>query len=75
MGVLVLPVFTSDVDDVPDMDEFVSNLNEGESINGNAESKDESGSKGVCYVTPKTYPIYAERLMGVCKDLCDFGYI
>jgi len=74
MGVLVLPVFTSDVDDVPDMDEFVSNLNEVE-INGNEIEKDESASKGVCYVTPKTYSLYADRLLGVCEDLSNFGYI
>lgn len=73
MGVLVLPVFTSDVDDVPDMDEFVSNLNEVETTNGI--DNDESKSKGVCYVTPKTYPLYADRLLGVCEDLCNFGYI
>lgn len=75
MGVLVLPVFTSDVDEVPDMDEFVSNLNEPELKIVNDDIKDEPRSKGVCYVTSKTYPIYAERLMGVCEDLCDFGYI
>ena len=73
MGVLVLPVFTSDVDEVPDMDEFVSNLNEVESTN--ERDKKEATSKGVCYVTPETYPIYAERLLGVCEDLYNFGYL
>ncbi|CAH1717920.1 unnamed protein product [Chironomus riparius] len=73
MGVLVLPVFTSDVDEVPDMDEFVSNLNEVESTN--EEDNNEAVSKGVCYVTTKTYPIYAERLLGVCEDLYNFGYL
>lgn len=70
MGVLVLPVFTSDAQEVPDMDEFVTSYNGDVNGNGNGEN-----GSSFSYVTKKTYPEYADRIMGVCQDLYELGYL
>lgn len=68
MAVMVIPFFTSDPEDAPDMDELTENLRKisnGEEIHQNAFN----------ITSDKTHDRYAERLLGVCEDMFDLGYI
>lgn len=65
MAVMVLPIFTSNADDLPDMDEMAEIYQKGEEIN--TENYDLSKSK--------TIDVYNNRMSGVIHDLCNLGYI
>ena len=68
MAMMVLPIFTSDVSDIPDMDELAENFKK----IGKSEEVDKEAIK---FTTEKTYDRYAERMIGVCNDMYSLGYI
>lgn len=65
MAVMVLPIFTSNAEDLPDMDEMAEKYQNGEEIN-TAEYDLKSS---------KTIGIYNTRMSGVIHDMCNLGYI
>ncbi|CAG9802882.1 unnamed protein product [Chironomus riparius] len=68
MAMAVLPLFTSDVDDIPDMEELAEKIKR----IGADEEVDKSAFN---ITTDKTYDRYAERMIGVCEDMYSLGYI
>ena len=68
MAMAVLPIFTSDVDDIPDMEEMIQNLKK-------IEAEEEIDKSAFNYTSDKTYDRYAERMIGVCDDMYSLGYI
>lgn len=68
MATILLPIITSDPEEVPDMDEISETI----------ESKQTEGKVDVSvaqYTSTKTFDAYAERMIGVCEDMCSLGYI
>lgn len=69
ISTIVLPIFTTDVNDIPDMDEMseklVKSRNAGEEIDPSVTN----------YTSSKTYDAYSERMMDVCVDMYNLGYI
>ena len=68
MAMIVLPIFTSDASDIPDMDELAENfkkISESEHVDKEAFQ----------FTTDKTYDRYADRMIGVCNDMHSLGYI
>ncbi|XP_070495614.1 uncharacterized protein [Chironomus tepperi] len=68
MAMIVLPIFTSDASDIPDMDELAENLKK----IGESEQVDKEAFK---FTTEKTFDKYADRMIGVCDDMYSLGYI
>lgn len=69
ISTIVLPIFTTDVNEMPDMDEIseklVKSRNAGEEIDPSVAN----------YTSSKTYDAYCERMMDVCVDMYNLGYI
>ncbi|KAL7029771.1 hypothetical protein ACKWTF_006354 [Chironomus riparius] len=68
MALIILPFFINDVKDAPDMDELAENfkkISESVEIDENAFN----------FTSGANRDKYSERLLGVCKDMCDLGYI
>ena len=65
MAMMVLPVFTSNADDLPDMDEMAEIYQSGEEIDMNKYNFAES----------KTIDVYNKRMLGVIHDMYNLGYI
>lgn len=65
MAVMVLPIFTSNAEDLPDMDEMAEKYQNGEEID-TAEYDLKSS---------KTIGVYNTRMSGVIHDMCNLGYI
>ncbi|CAG9802883.1 unnamed protein product [Chironomus riparius] len=68
MAMIVLPIFTSDASDIPDMDELAENFKK----IGDSEQVDKDVFN---FTTEKTFDRYAERMIGVCDDMYALGYI
>jgi hypothetical protein len=69
MAIMVLPIFTSKAEDVPDMDEMAEKFKEMQD-NG-TEFKEED----IKFTTDETRGAYNERMIGVFQDMYDLGYI
>jgi hypothetical protein len=68
MAVMVIPFFTSEVEDAPDMDELAENMKKlSQSI--------EVDDSAFTITSKKTYDKYFERLMGVFEDMYKFNYV
>ncbi|CAO1379873.1 unnamed protein product [Diamesa tonsa] len=65
MAVMVLPIFTSNADDLPDMDEMAEKYQNGEEL----DTAEYDLSKS------KTIGVYNTRMSGVFHDMCNLGYI
>lgn len=68
MALIILPFFVNDVTDVPDMDELAENFKK----IGECAEVDENAFN---FTSGANRDKYAERLLGVCNDMCDLGYI
>lgn len=68
MAMIVLPLFTSDANDVPDMDDLAENFKK---IGENEDLKDDAFKN----TKDENYARYSERMMDVCKDMVKLGYI
>jgi len=68
MAMMVLPIFTSDVNDIPDMDEMAENFKR-------IGADEEIDVSSFSFTTEKTYDRYAERMIGICNDMYSLGYI
>lgn len=65
---MVLPIFTTSAEDAPDMNDFAENFKKlGEA------GKTETDVFNV--TTEESHHKYAERMIGVCEDMCALGYI
>lgn len=65
MAVMVLPIFTSNVDDLPDMDEMAEKYQNGEELD--TAEYDFSESRNI--------DVYNNRMREVIHDMCNLGYI
>lgn len=65
MAVMVLPIFTTNADDLPDMDEMAEKYQNGEEL----DTAEYDLSKS------KTIGVYNTRMSGVFHDMCNLGYI
>lgn len=63
LSVFCIPIFTSDPDDSPDLDEFAKTLG------------DPSESSENKFISSKTADKYAERMKGVLEDMNRLGYL
>lgn len=70
MAIIVLPIFTSDVEDIPDMDELSEKMKVHQE-NNNCEF-DESI---LGFTSSKTIVAYEERMMEVFQDIYDLNYV
>lgn len=68
MAIMILPIFTGDVDDIPDMEDFAKNL---QKMNETGKADKDALS----FTSEKTYDKFVERMLGVCEDMCSLGYI
>lgn len=69
MAVMVLPIFTSDPEDVPDLDAVADNL---KTAQDNGEEKQ---MEVMSFSSPKTIGDYTRKMTGVFQDMCRLGYI
>ena len=69
MAIMVLPIFTSKADDIPDMDEMAEKMQEADE-NGTA-----AGDIDISFTSSKTLDVYNERMSGVFEDMYDLKYI
>lgn len=69
MAIMVLPIFTSKVEDTPDMDDLAEKFKE--SLTSGI-PMDESV---ISFTTHKTQDAYNERMTGVFQDMYDLKYI
>lgn len=65
MAVMVLPIFTSNAEDLPDMDEMAEKYQNGEELN----------TAEYDFSSAKTIGVYNTRMSGVIHDMCNLGYI
>ncbi|CAO1394910.1 unnamed protein product [Diamesa serratosioi] len=65
MAVMVLPVFTSNAADLPDMDEMAEIYQSGEEID----------MTEFDFTSSKTIDVYNKRMLGVIHDMYNLGYI
>lgn len=69
MAIMVLPVFTSNPEDIPDLDamaeQFRTAQDKGEEV-----KMDE-----ISFQSAKTAGAYALRMTGVFQDICRLGYV
>jgi hypothetical protein len=72
MAMIVLPIFTSDVNDIPDMDDVAEKMKDFNLKRANDEEFDESVLQ---FTSSKTMKIYEERMMEVFNDMYDLGYV
>lgn len=69
MAIMVLPIFTSQADDIPDMDEMA------EKMQDSIEQGTEVSIETLQFSSEKTIGAYNERMSGVFQDMYDLGYI
>lgn len=69
MAIMVLPIFTSNAEDVPDMDEMAEKF---KTMQENGEKFDE---KDLQFTSSNTVDVYNERMLGVFEDMVELGYI
>lgn len=69
MAVMVLPIFTSNADDIPDLDEMSRKL---QNMQDNGE---QFNKEDMQFTSEATRGAYDERMTGVFQDMFDFGYI
>jgi hypothetical protein len=67
MAIMVLPIFTSNAEDVPDMDEMAEKFKEAQETGNQLEE--------ITFSSEKTIGAYNERMKGVFLDMYDLGYI
>lgn len=68
MAIMVLPIFTSKSDDIPDMDAMAEKM---QSAIDNGTQLDESE---INFTSSKTVNVYNERMLGVFQDMYDLKY-
>lgn len=66
---MVLPIFTSNVEDTPDMDAIA------EKFKVNQETGAEVDENLMSFTSESTMGVYRERMNGVFEDMYDLGYI
>lgn len=69
MAIIVLPIFTSDPEDIPDMD---SVANESKTAQDTGEKLNEGA---VQYSSSRTIERYNKRMDGVFQDMYRLGYL
>lgn len=69
MAIMTLPVFTSNPEDTPDMDEMAEQFKEAQE-NGEEFKMDE-----VSFQSEKTLGVYEKRMKGVWEDMHRLDYI
>lgn len=70
MGVLIVPFFVADVEDVPDMDEISIKWKE------SRDNTEIEFDKSLLSVTSdKTSNAYEKRIMGIFQNIYDMGFI
>ncbi|CRK87818.1 CLUMA_CG001606, isoform A, partial [Clunio marinus] len=69
MAMIVLPFFTSQADDIPDMDQMAENMKEA------MDKGEEVDTKLFNFTSDKTKDAYKTRMVGVFEDVYDLGYI
>lgn len=69
MAIMVLPIFTSNAEDVPDMDDMAEKFQD---MKENGTELDENLLK---FSSSATIDVYNDRMSGVFKDMYDLGYI
>lgn len=69
MAIMVLPIFTSQADDIPDMDAMAEKMKE------SLENGTEVSMDSMQFSSEKTIGVYNERMSGVFQDMYDLGYI
>lgn len=65
MAIILVPMVTSDADDVPDIDDVADAFKE---------LKDQSG-EAMNFTSAKTLKAYEQRMMGIFEDMYGYGYI
>lgn len=68
MAMMVLPIFTSIPEDIPNLDEIAESFKQ-------LGTDNETGASAFNFTSEKTYDNYARRLLDVCDDMCSLGYI
>ena len=71
MAIMALPVFTSTVEDAPDMDAMAEKLKEANENENFANNEDNVFN----FTSSKTIDAYNERMSGVFHDMYDLKYI
>lgn len=69
MAIMVLPIFTSNAEDTPDMDEIAEKFKDMQENGGTLVESD------MKFSSEKTIGVYNERMSGVFNDMYDLGYI
>lgn len=69
MAIMVLPIFTSNPEDVPDLDDMAEKFKDAQD-NGEQMEMD-----GISFQSAKTIGVYTSRMIGVFQDMCRLGYI
>ncbi|CAG9802462.1 unnamed protein product [Chironomus riparius] len=68
MAMMVLPIFTSIPEDIPNLDEIAESFS-------NLGTENETGASAFNFTSEKTYDNFSKRLLDVCHDMCSLGYI
>lgn len=69
MAVICLPIFTSNAEDVPELDLMAEKMQEMQDQGGNLDLE------GMNFTSTSTRVVYNERITGVIRDMHDLGYI
>ena len=70
MAMMVLPIFTANAEDIPDMDEMAEKFQD---LKETGEKLDPT--EMVDFSTFKTANVFKERMRDVIQDMYDLGYI
>jgi len=65
MAIILVPMVTSDADDVPEIDDVADAFKD---------NKDQSGDV-MNFTSAKTLKVYEQRMMGIFEDMYNYGYI
>jgi hypothetical protein len=70
MSVMLLPIFTTNADEIPDMDDIAEKIKKSQEI---GEEMDMSMLEN--FAQTRTIGTYNERMLGVFQDMYNLGYI
>lgn len=65
MSIILVPMITSDADDVPEIDDVAEAFSENKEQSGNVMN----------FTSSKTIKSYEQKMLGIFEDMFEYGYI
>jgi hypothetical protein len=65
MAIILVPMVTSSAEDIPEMDDVADEYKASKEASGDAMN----------FTSSKTIGVYEKRMLGILRDMVEFGYI